>query len=98
MRGEAEHLVDVTELSVSGYPNPFGDWVKFNIVSPVSGNASLDVYSIMGQKLKTVYNGYLFAGRGQVIEYEVPSATKGGLIYTLRIGDRQVNGKLIQLK
>ena len=93
-----EQLLEVTKLTVAAYPNPFTDRVKFNIVSPVSGKASLDVYNIMGQKLKTVYQGYLFAGRGQVIEYNVPSATKGGLIYTLRIGDQQVNGKLIQLK
>lgn len=28
----------------------------------------------------------------------MPSATKGGLIYTLRIGDEQVNGKLVQIE
>jgi hypothetical protein len=93
-----EPLLQVTKLTVSAYPNPFTDKVKFSIVSPVSGKASLDVYNIMGQKLQTIYQGYLFAGRGQAIDYTVPSATKGGLIYTLRIGDQQVNGKLIRLK
>ena len=85
-------------LSVSAYPNPFTDKVTFSIVSPVSGKASLDIYNIMGQKLHNVYQGYLFAGRGQVIEYSVPAIYKGSLIYTLRVGDQQVNGKIVQIK
>jgi hypothetical protein len=85
-------------LSVTAYPNPFTDKVTFTIASPVSGKASLDIYNLMGQKLHTVYQGYLFAGRGQVIEYNVPSAFKGALIYTLKVGNQQVNGKVIQIK
>ena len=72
--------------------------VKFSIVSPVSGKASLDVYNMMGQKIRTIYQGYLFAGKGQVIEYRISSAYQGNLIYTLRVGDQQVNGKLMQVK
>jgi hypothetical protein len=88
----------VTELTVSTYPNPYTDKVKFNIVSPVSGNASLDVYNMMGQKVANVYQGFLQAGRGQVVDYSVPTAAKGSLIYTLKVGDKQVNGKVIHLK
>jgi hypothetical protein len=87
-----------SKLRVSAYPNPFTDKVKFSIESPVSGKASLVIYNIMGQKLHTVYQGYLFAGRGQVIDYNVPSIYKGSLIYTLKVGDRQVTGKVIQIK
>ena len=88
----------VTNLTVTAYPNPFTDKVKFSIVSPVSGKASLDVYNIMGQKIRTIYQGYLFAGKGQVVEYRISSAYQGNLIYTLRVGDKQVNGKVLQMK
>ena len=88
----------VTELAVSTYPNPYTDKVKFSIVSPVSGKASLEVFNMMGQKVANVYQGYLYAGRGQVIDYNVPTAAKGSLIYTLKVGDKQVNGKVIHLK
>jgi hypothetical protein len=94
---QAIQELKVTELAVSAYPNPFTDRVKFNIVSPVSGNASLDLYNLMGQKVANAYNGYLQAGRGQVIEYNATGA-KGTLIYTLKVGDKQVNGKVIYLK
>ena len=90
--------IAVTSLTVTAYPNPFTDKVKFSIVSPVSGKASLDVYNMMGQKIRTIYQGYLFAGKGQVIEYRISSAYQGNLIYTLRVGDKQVNGKLVQMK
>ncbi len=90
--------VNVTELSVTSYPNPFTDRVKFSVVSPVSGNASLDVYNVLGQKLQTVYQGYLFAGRSQIIDYVIPVSIRGNLIYTLKVGEHQVNGKLIQVK
>ncbi|MCW3089832.1 MAG: hypothetical protein JWP81_901 [Ferruginibacter sp.] len=88
----------VTTLSVTAYPNPFTDKIEFVIESPVSGQASLDLYNILGQKLHNVYQGYLFAGRKQVINYNVPSANKGNLIYTLKVGNQQVNGKVVQMK
>jgi Ig-like domain CHU_C associated/Bacterial Ig-like domain (group 2) len=90
--------IGVSKLSVSAYPNPFTDKVKFSIESPVSGKASLDIYNVMGQKLHTVYQGYLFAGTKQVIDYHVPSIYRGSLLYTLKVGNHQVTGKVIQIK
>ena len=90
--------IKVTELTVSAYPNPFTDKVRFSIVSPVSGKASLDVYNMMGQKIRTIYQGYLFAGKGQLVEYRISSSYQGNLIYTLRVGDQQLNGKLMQVR
>ncbi|MDB5278840.1 MAG: hypothetical protein JWR61_3795 [Ferruginibacter sp.] len=94
----AEDRQAVTALTATAWPNPFTDKVKFSIVSPVSGKATLDVYNMMGQKVKTVFAGYLFANRTQVVDYNTPSSNKGALIYTLRVGDKQVNGKLVQIK
>jgi hypothetical protein len=58
----------------------------------------MDVFNVMGQKLANVYQGYLFAGTKKLIDYNVPSTHKGGLIYTLKIGDQQVSGKVVQVK
>jgi hypothetical protein len=86
-------------LSVTAYPNPFTDKVTFSISSTVSGKASLDVYNILGQKVQNVYQGYLFAGKAQIVEYKAPSSIyKSTLIYILRVGNEQVNGKVIQIK
>jgi hypothetical protein len=88
----------VSKLTITAYPNPFTNKVQFSVVSPVSGMASLDVYNVVGQKLKTVYQGYLQAGSKQIIEYNVPSPYKGALIYTLKVGNQQINGKVVQVK
>jgi hypothetical protein len=83
---------------VTAYPNPYQDEVKFSIVSPKSGKAVLELHDVVGRKIAIVYNGYLFEGKTQVISYNVPSAFRGALIYTLRIGKEQVNGKILRMK
>ena len=65
--------------------------------SPVAGQAILDVYNIAGQKIQTVFNGHIEANETRMIDYK-PTVANGMLIYTLRIGNRQVTGKLIGLK
>jgi hypothetical protein len=102
-KGSAVSIIEkkaevITSLSVQAYPNPFTNKVQFSIQSPVTGMASLEVYNLVGQKLNTVYNGYLFAGIKQVVDYNVPSSFKGALIYTLKVGNQHIDGKVIQAK
>jgi hypothetical protein len=86
------------ELKVTSYPNPYNDQVRFVIQSSVSGRGSLEVYNMLGQKLQTVYQGYIFAGRGQVVNYAVPSMNRTNLIYVLRVRDQRVTGKLLNIR
>jgi PKD repeat protein len=84
-------------LQVSAYPNPYKDAVKFTIQSKVSGQAELVIYNSLGQRVKTIYNGYIQANRSQVVDYKTPSPSQGNLIYVLTIGGKQVTGKLLKL-
>jgi hypothetical protein len=86
----------VNDLKVAAYPNPYTDAVKFTIQSNVSGQAQLEVVNMLGQKIATVYNGYIQANRSQVVEYKVPAPAQQNLIYILRIGSKQVTGKLLK--
>jgi hypothetical protein len=83
---------------VSTYPNPFTDVVRFTIESKVSGQAQLEVVNMTGQKIATVFNGYIKANHSQVVEYRVPSIARTNLIYVLRINDKQATGKLLNAK
>jgi hypothetical protein len=85
------------KMRVDAYPNPYNDNVKFVIESPVSGQGVLDVYNMLGQKVQTVYQGYIFAGKGQVVNYKVPVQNRTNLVYILRVGGQQVTGKLIRI-
>jgi hypothetical protein len=86
------------KLNVTASPNPYNDNVRFTIESPVSGQGSLEVYNLVGQKLQTVYQGYITAGKGQAVEYKVPVSNRTTLIYVLRVGGQQVTGKLLNVR
>jgi hypothetical protein len=83
---------------VSAVPNPFNSKIKFSLESAVSGEGSLEIYNILGQKVKTVFKGYVQKGQVQSVEYEVPNALRSNLIYIFRVGDQRVTGKLVGLK
>jgi PKD repeat protein len=87
-----------SQTKVSAAPNPFNDRIRFSLKSSVSGQGSLDLYNMMGQKVKTVYRGYVQAGRSQNIEYSVPTTLRSNLIYLFTVGDQKTSGKLIGLK
>lgn len=82
--------------AVKAYPNPFNDKVKFVVNSPGAGNGSLEIYNMMGQKIKTVYQGRINSGN-QSFELTIPKKQQSTLIYIFKVGDRQVTGKLLQL-
>jgi len=85
-----------TEPTVRAFPNPFNDRVKFVINSPAAGNGSLEVYNVMGQKVKTVYQGRINAG-DQSFEFTIPKKQQQTLFYMLRVDGKKVTGKLLQL-
>jgi hypothetical protein len=87
----------ITELAVTTYPNPYSNKVKFTIANPTAGQGSLEVFNMLGQKVKTVYQGHMTAGN-QIYDLNVPGAQHSSLIYILRVGDKRITGKLMQLK
>jgi hypothetical protein len=86
----------VTKLGVKAYPNPYNDHVTFVITSPKAGNASLEVVNLMGQKIKTVFQGHINAG-SQSFDMSVPYSQRTTLFYVFKMGDNELNGKLLQL-
>jgi hypothetical protein len=86
----------VSSTTVKAYPNPFSDRIKFMVTSTVAGNGNLEIYNMMGQKVKTVYQGYIAAGT-QVFELSMPKQQVANLVYVLRIGDKKMTGKILQV-
>jgi hypothetical protein len=88
----------VEQATVIAAPNPFNDRIRFSIKSPMSGKGSLDLYNMLGQKVRNVYQGSFEKGMVQYFEYNVPLAQRSNLIYLFTIGNQKVSGKLINLK
>jgi len=88
--------VTTSQTTVKAYPNPFSDKVKFELTSPVAGKGNLEVYNMLGQRVKTIYQGFISAGT-QTFELNLPTRQIANLIYVLRIGDKKITGKLLQI-
>jgi hypothetical protein len=93
-----ETLIVNTTLdpTIKAYPNPFNDRIKFVVNSPNAGNGSLEIYNVMGQKVKSVYQGHINTG-DQSFEITIPKKQQQTLIYMLRVDGKKVTGKLLQL-
>ena len=96
-RPTSESFASTDNLKVTAYPNPFTSTVRFTIQSNISGQASLEVYNAVGQRVGIAYKGYLQANRGQVVDYKAPRIGSN-LIYILRVGSKQATGKLLRLE
>ena len=83
------------ETTVKAYPNPFNDRVKFVVSVPQPGYGTLEIMNMLGQKVKTIFQGQLKAG-DQSFEMVLPQSRYSTLVYIFRINGKQVSGKLIQ--
>ncbi|ANE51212.1 hypothetical protein SY85_12550 [Flavisolibacter tropicus] len=81
-------------LKVKAYPNPFNNRIRFEVNATEAGNGSLEVYNTLGQKVKTVYRGFMKSGI-QTFELNVPANQHSTLIYIFKMGSKQVTGKLV---
>lgn len=86
-----------SDATIKAFPNPFNDRVRFVVSTPEAGTGSLEVHNMLGQKVKTVFQGRFNAGT-QSFEMQVPNNQQSTLIYVLRINGKQVSGKMLQVK
>jgi hypothetical protein len=86
------------DVKVTTSPNPYNDKIRFQIESRVSGQGSLEVYNMLGQKIQTVYQGFIQAGKSQNVYYYVPVLQRANLIYVFRVGGHRVTGKVLNIR
>ena len=84
-------------VKVKVSPNPYHDNVTFNIEANISGKAILEIFNLTGQKLNTVFEGNLRAGKGQNIQFSIPEQKRSNLIYRLRVGEKTTTGKILYM-
>ena len=86
------------KTSVLAAPNPFNDRIRFTLKSNVSGQGSLELFNMLGQRVKTVFHGYVNADQPQSVEYAVPYSQRANMIYLFRVGNEKTSGKLVGLR
>ena len=86
----------------NAYPNPFNPTTTIRYSIPVSNNVKIEVYNIMGQKVRTLVNQYKTAGTYSVTwdakdEAGVKVAT-GMYFYRMQASHFQTVKKIILMK
>ncbi len=84
------------------YPNPFNPATTINFSLQSPGDVTLEVFNIMGQKVKTVLNGQLNAGHHQAVWHGTDesgsSVASGTYFYKLTTGGFTDTRKMILVK
>lgn len=83
------------------YPNPFNPSTKIKYSVHQTGNISLDIFNIIGQRVANLVNKYQSIGNYEV-EFSTNNLTEnlnsGIYIYTLKTSDQIISKKMILIK
>jgi hypothetical protein len=94
-----------SQILISNYPNPFNasTLIAFSIPYELTNsNVELNIYDVRGKLVKTLLNNVLPSGnyltRWDGDNVFGNTVTSGVYFYSLKVADRNVNGKMIMLK
>lgn len=79
------------------YPNPFNPSTTISFNLPLTSNASLTVYNVLGQRVAVLVNGQLAAGTHS-ISFDASRLASGMYIYELRAGDFVQQKRMMLIK
>ena len=84
------------ELS-QNYPNPFNPTTKINFSIPQNSEVTLTVFNVLGQKVKTLVQGFMEAGK-HTINFDASGFNSGIYLYKLEAGNFSEVRKMTLLK
>jgi hypothetical protein len=86
-------------LKTYAYPNPFDNKVSIGYTMSESSKVTIEIYSIVGTKVRTIQSNYETAGTHETIwdgKDDTGGKIAGGsYIYILKTGNKQCYGKLL---
>jgi hypothetical protein len=99
LTGVAEGTVAPLEFTLKqNYPNPFNPttFIEFSVEKP--GRATLELYNILGQKLLTLFDEAVEAGRFYTVQFNANGLPSGIYIYKLQSGTKSGLKRLLLVK
>ncbi|MEO6406661.1 MAG: hypothetical protein ABIY51_03840, partial [Ferruginibacter sp.] len=96
-RGRLDVLADLNKVTVSAFPNPYTDKVVFTVESKVAGDATLELFGLLGEKVKTLFDGHIEKDGTRKLIYEAPSHLRKSLVYKFRVGGEVITGKVLYI-
>lgn len=80
------------------YPNPFNPATTIEFTLPKDGMVTLEVYSLLGQKVATLFNGEAKAGVINRVVFNASNLASGIYLYRLEFGNQTMVRKLVLMK
>ena len=94
---DLENVLPLVYALSQNYPNPFNPTTSFDIALPKTGHVEIDIYNILGQKVKAVFNGELKAGF-HTISINATDLATGMYIYRMQAKDFVQAKKMVLMK
>ncbi len=85
----------LTEAKVNVFPNPFTEKLFFEFASPMATDARLEIFSITGAKIATLFDAPIEAGRKYKAEYVPTLVSSQMVIYRLTMNGETRVGKMV---
>jgi flagellar hook assembly protein FlgD len=79
------------------YPNPFNSSTTIIYELPVANYVRLEVFNLMGEKVKTLIDGTQKAGQGSVF-WDASAVSSGIYLYRLTAGDSQQRRRMFLVR
>jgi len=94
-----ESTLETDDFIVKAYPNPFSSKTTIEFMSPeYSGMTSVEVFSMSGKRVASLFNGMIEAGANYSIEFNAENIPDGMYIYRISNNSKVINGRLILVK
>ena len=84
-------------LILKTIPNPFNPTTTIEYIIPQSGNVTLSVYDLLGEKVDEVVNEYKESGIYRM-DYNANKLTSGVYIYVLKSNGNMLSKKMTVLR
>ena len=100
---ELEHITNITSFSLfQNYPNPFNPKTNITFELNQSGRASVDIFNMKGQLVKTLLDNHLYGGKHNVVwdgsDVENKQVGSGMYFYRVTVNGQQYSKQMIMLK
>ncbi|MBK7629523.1 MAG: T9SS type A sorting domain-containing protein [Ignavibacteriales bacterium] len=92
-----EGYVPETFSLEQNYPNPFNPSTKITFNLSQAGFTNLAIYNLLGQKVATIVNQELIAGR-HTVDFDASNLSSGVYFYTIESGKNITTMKMMLLK
>ncbi len=84
-------------ISLSAYPNPFSTFINFKFSLKENTKVNLEIYNILGRKVKTLHNSILEPGDYH-FRFDGSALSNGVYFYSFKLDDETETGRIVLRK